>query len=87
MWKVRRQPWPLREMEKPADPVEKRPARKASPLRVLKAVFWSFLGVRRRADNQDDFAGITAVQIIVAGVIGAVIFVTTLITLVRFIAR
>jgi hypothetical protein len=50
-------------------------------------VFWSFLGVRRRTDNQDDFAGVTPVQIIVAGVIGAVIFVTTLIMLVRFITR
>ncbi len=74
-------------MEKPADPVEKQPAPKASPLRVFKTVFWSFLGVRRRADNQDDFAGVTPVQIIIAGVIGAVIFVTTLVTLVRFIAR
>jgi hypothetical protein len=74
-------------MEMPADPVAKRPAPKASPLRVFKTVFWSFFGVRRRTDNQDDFAGITPVHIIVAGVIGAVIFVTTLITLVRFIAR
>jgi len=74
-------------VEKPADPGGNQPARKTSPLRVFKAVFWSFLGVRRRADNQDDFAGITPVQIIVAGVIGAVIFVTTLITLVRFITR
>jgi len=72
---------------KPADPAEEQPAPKSSPLRVLKTVFWSFFGVRRRADNQDDFAGITPVQIIVAGVIGAVIFVTTLVTLVRFIAR
>ena len=59
----------------------------ASPLRVLKTVFWSFLGVRRRTDNENDFAGITPVQIIVAGVVGAVIFVTTLMMLVRFIAR
>ena len=87
MWKARRQPWPRQGMEKPADSDEKRPARKASPLRLLKTVFWSFFGVRRRTHNQDDFAGITPVQIIVAGVIGAVIFVTTLITLVRFIAR
>jgi hypothetical protein len=70
-----------------AEPAEKRPVPKSSPLRVFKTVFWSFIGVRRRTDNQDDFAGITPVQIIVAGVIGAVIFVTTLITLVRFIAR
>ena len=60
---------------------------KRSPLRVFKTVFWSFFGVRKRADNQDDFAGVTPVQIIVAGVIGAVIFVTTLITLVRFIVK
>ena len=74
-------------MEKPADPVARWPAPKASPLRVFKTVFWSFFGVRRRADNQDDFAGVTPVQVIVAGVIGAVIFVTTLITLVSFIVR
>ena len=74
-------------MAKPADPAEKRPVPKSSPLRVFKTVFWSFFGVRRRTDNQDDFAGITPVQIIVAGVIGAVIFLTTLITLVRFVAR
>jgi Protein of unknown function (DUF2970) len=74
-------------MEKPADPPEKQRAPKASPLRAFKMVFWLFLGVRRRADNQDDFAGITPVQIIIAGVIGAVIFVTTLIMLVRVIAR
>ncbi len=87
MSKVRRQPWPRRQMEKPADPVAGRPARKASPLRAFKTVFWTFFGVRRRTDNQDDFAGITPVQIIVAGVIGAMIFVTTLVTLVRFITR
>jgi hypothetical protein len=74
-------------MAKLADPVEKPSVPKASTLRVFKTVFWSFFGVRRRTDNQDDFAGVTPVQIIVAGVIGAVIFVTTLIMLVRFIAR
>ena len=82
-----RRPLRLRqEMAKPADPVDKQPVPKALPLRVFKTVFWSFFGVRRRTDNQDDFAGITPVQIIVAGAIGAVIFVTTLIMLVRFIA-
>ena len=61
-----------------------RPA-KASPLRVLKTVFWSFFGVRRRADNDADLANITPVQVVIAGIIGAAIFVTTLILLVRFI--
>jgi len=59
--------------------------RKTSPLRVFRTIFWSFLGIRKRADTQEDFAGITPVQIIIAGVIGALIFVTTLIVLVRFI--
>jgi hypothetical protein len=71
-------------MEKPAELVDRRA--RASPLRALRIVFWSFFGVRRHTDNQDDFAGITPVQVIVAGVIGAVVFVGTLITLVRFIA-
>ena len=60
---------------------------KASPLRVYKTVFWSFLGVRKGADNQDDLAGITPVQIVVAGVIGAIVFVISLIALVSFITR
>lgn len=60
---------------------------KASPLRAYKTVFWSFLGVRRGADNQDDVAGITPVQIVTAGVIGAIVFVGSLITLVSFITR
>ena len=74
-------------MAKPAKAGNRQPATKLSPLRVIKTVFWSFFGVRRRADNQDDFAGVTPVQIIVAGVIGALIFVATLITLVRFIVK
>jgi hypothetical protein len=58
---------------------------KPSFFRPFKTVFWSFFGVRRRADNQEDFAGITPLHVIVAGVIGAVIFVTTLVLLVKFI--
>ena len=83
-----RRPLRLRqEMAKPADPADKQPVPKASPLRVFKTVFWSFFGVRGRTDNQDDLVGVTPVQIIVAGLTGAVIFVTTLMMLVRFIAR
>lgn len=58
---------------------------KASPLRVFRTVFWSFFGVRRRADNQADLANITPVQVIIAGIVGAAVFVTTLLLLVRMI--
>jgi hypothetical protein len=48
-------------------------------------VFWSFFGVRRRSDDQADLAGITPMQVIIAGIVGAAIFVGTLILLARFI--
>jgi Protein of unknown function (DUF2970) len=72
-------------MEKRADMEQTRPMPKTSPFRVMKTVFWSFFGVRRGKDQKDDFAGVTPLQIVVAGVIGAAIFVATLITLVKFI--
>jgi hypothetical protein len=59
--------------------------RKASPLEVAKAVFWSFLGIRKRAAHEQDAVTIKPVQVIVAGIIGAVFFVLTLIMLVRYI--
>jgi len=59
--------------------------RKAGPLDVAKAVFWSFLGIRKRAAHEQDAVTIKPAQVIVAGIIGAVIFVLTLVLLVRFI--
>ncbi|HWH48949.1 MAG TPA: DUF2970 domain-containing protein [Burkholderiales bacterium] len=67
-----------------ADQQQGRPA-KISPLRLFRTVFWSFFGVRRRSDDQADLAGITPMQVIIAGIVGAAIFVGTLILLARFI--
>lgn len=58
---------------------------KATPLQVARAVFWSFFGIRRRADYEKDAVALTPVQVIVAGIIGAIILVLSLVTLVRFI--
>jgi len=63
---------------------EKQP-RNASPLEVAKAVFWSFLGIRKRAEHEADIARLKPAQVIVAGIVGAVIFVTVLIFIVRFV--
>jgi hypothetical protein len=57
----------------------------ASPLQVAKAVFWSFFGVRRRTEHEKDLAQIKLVQVVIAGLIGAAIFVSSLVLLVRFI--
>lgn len=59
--------------------------RKATPLEVAKAVLWSFLGIRKRAAHERDAVTIKPAQVIVAGIIGAAIFVLGLILLVRFI--
>jgi len=61
--------------------------RKASALQVAKAVFWSFLGIRKRAAHEHDAVTIKPVQVIVAGIIGAAILVGSLLALVTFITR
>jgi Protein of unknown function (DUF2970) len=58
---------------------------RATPLQVARAVFWSFLGIRRRAAYEQDAVTLTPLQVIVAGIIGALVFVISLIVLVRFI--
>jgi len=61
------------------------PARKSSPLVVAKAVFFSFLGIRKSSDYQKDAAKITPLQAIIGGLIGAAIFIGTLVTVVHIV--
>lgn len=61
------------------------PEPRASFFTVAKAVFWSFLGIRKRQDYQSDVVKITPVQAIIGGLIGAAIFIATLVTLVHFV--
>ena len=64
---------------------EENKAASATLPQVIKAVFWSFLGIRRRADYEKYAVRLKPVQVIVAGIIGAIVLVLSLITLVRFI--
>jgi hypothetical protein len=59
--------------------------KKAAPLAVAKMVLSSFFGVRRRADHDAATPHVTPVQLIIAGIIGAAIFVVCLVLLVKFI--
>ncbi len=54
---------------------------------VGRAVFWSFAGIRRRRDLEQDASAITPLQAIVAGVAGAALFVGLLLLTVRIILR
>ena len=65
---------------------EQKPAG-ATPLQVAKAVFWSFFGIRRRAEYEKDAVALKPAQVIIAGIIGAVLLVLSLVTLVHFIIR
>jgi hypothetical protein len=48
-------------------------------------VAWSFLGIRRRADYAKDVAQLNPIHVVVAGVIGAALFVLVLVLLVRWV--
>lgn len=61
------------------------PRRKASFAEVAKAVFWSFFGVRKKKDYASDSASISPVQVVVAGLIGAVLFVLLLVMVVKLV--
>ena len=60
-------------------------ARPASPLQTLRAVAWSFLGIRRAADHAQDMQKLNPVHVIVAGVFSAALFVLALVLLVRWV--
>ncbi len=66
---------------------DERKAAGATPLQVMKAVCWSFFGIRRRAAYEKDAVTLKPAQVIVAGIIGAVVLVLSLVTLVHFIIR
>jgi hypothetical protein len=59
--------------------------RKGSVLGTVKAVLWGFLGVRRNADYQNDIAKLNPVHLVVVGLIMAVVFVFSLILIVRWV--
>jgi hypothetical protein len=60
-------------------------ARKGSFVGTLKAVAWSFFGVRRGADYERDVSQLNPVHVIVAGVLAAVVLVLSLVFLVQWI--
>ena len=60
---------------------------KSSYLRVAKTVFWSFFGIRRKADYQDDITQLKPVQVIVAGLLGAILLVGMLVLLVYLVTK
>ncbi len=77
-------------MTVPQDPVDDVPdnvpptARKAAIGQTARAVAWSFLGIRRSADHAKDVK-LNPIHVVVAGLLGALLFVLALVLLVHWV--
>lgn len=61
------------------------PPRRAGFLSTVRAVLWSFAGVRKRKDYQQDATSLNPVYVVIAGVLAAIVFVLTIVLVVRFV--
>ncbi|MEC5215941.1 hypothetical protein RCH09_000875 [Actimicrobium sp. GrIS 1.19] len=59
--------------------------RKASFPATMRAVFWSFFGVRKGKDSAHDVANLNPVHVVLAGVLGAAILIVVLIIIVKLV--
>ena len=72
-------------MSKPGQDFKDALGRKASLRQTISAVAWSFFGVRRGRDHEQDMARLNPVHVIIAGVLGAALFVLVLVLVVRWV--
>jgi hypothetical protein len=70
-------------MNEPIKPEQK----KMSFLATLGAVFWSFVGLRRRADYEKDATALNPVYVVIAALIGVAIFIGLLLTVVSLVLK
>ena len=59
--------------------------RTMSFLATVKAVMWSFFGVRKNSAYEEDTAKLNPLHVIIAGVIAAIIFIMTLLLIVKMV--
>ncbi len=58
-------------------------ARKPNLLQTISAVLWSFFGVRKGRDHDRDMAQLNPVHVVITGVVLGVLFVLTLLMIVK----
>ena len=54
---------------------------------AFKAVFWSFFGVRKRSDYEDDARKLKPQHVIAAGIVSAAAIVLVLLGIVKLVTR
>lgn len=57
--------------------------RRASFAQTMKAVFWSFFGVRKGRDHDRDMAQLNPVHVIIAGLLATALLIAVLLLIVR----
>lgn len=60
------------------------PPAKRSIWRTVKAVAWSFIGLRARGDFEEDIKHLSLLHIIAVGLVGIFVFVAALVLLVNW---
>ena len=71
--------------ETPGEGLKEAAARPLSFFQTIRAVAWSFFGVRRGKDYEKDVAQLNPVHLVIAGVLGALLFVLLLVLLVQWV--
>ncbi len=61
--------------------------RTGSMLRTVKAVLWSFIGLRSRSEFNKDVAQLNPIHIIAVGLVLALVFVLGLLALVNWVVQ
>lgn len=76
---------PTRQPAEPADDLRAAAQRRGSFLQTMRAVAWSFFGIRRGKDYEQDVQKLNPVHVIIAGIIGAGLFIGVLVLLVSWV--
>jgi preprotein translocase subunit Sec61beta len=71
--------------QRPGDDGPSAISRRGSWLRTVRAVAWSFFGIRKGAEYEKDVAQLNPLHVVIAGVAIAALFVIGLVVLVKWI--
>jgi len=65
--------------------LRKAESRKVSLWRTVRAVAWSFIGLRSRSGYEDDVRQLNLLHVVVVGLVAVMVFVGALVLLVRWV--
>ena len=65
------------------DDLKEATRRKTSFAQTVRAVLWSFIGLRKGSEHESDMARLNPVHVIIAGVLAAAVLVVVLLLIVR----